>query len=127
MDLLEEKANSVQGEIESVIGLCGVCAEGCPNTIYLEDGILDRVQPIRENPDSIVCPRGTRAREVIYSPDRILYPQFGQGRPDERQFSKPKAPDQLGPGLRIYCYPAPADCPTIRATILSRLHRARQF
>ncbi len=88
MDLLNEGMNAAQDQSDTVVGLCGVCAEGCLNTIYLVDGKIDRMQPIKENPDSIVCPRGTKAREVVYSPDRILYPQLGQGRRGERQFNR---------------------------------------
>jgi len=88
MDLLETETKSQQNETETMIGLCGVCAEGCLNTIYLADGKLERMQPIKAYSDSIICPRGAKAREVIYSPDRILYPQFGEGERGERQFNR---------------------------------------
>jgi len=73
---------------EIVLGLCGVCPEGCVNLIHLVDGKIERLQPIKGDPDSIVCPRGMSAKEVVYSPDRILYPQMRVGERGEGQFKR---------------------------------------
>ena len=83
-----DSMNAEFDQTDVVVGLCGVCAEGCLNTIYLKDGELDRLQPIKAHPDSIVCPRGMAAREIIYSPDRILYPQLGRRTGDGRLFER---------------------------------------
>ena len=88
MGLLPEQEKRTNHQIRTIVGLCGVCAEGCLNEIYLTDGKIERMHPIKENPDSIVCPRGLRAREVVYSPDRIIYPQLKQGEPDESEFAR---------------------------------------
>jgi anaerobic selenocysteine-containing dehydrogenase len=88
VDSMNDEMKDGFDQLEAIVGLCGVCAEGCLNTIYLKNGEVDRLQPIKASPDSIVCPRGMTAREVIYSPDRILYPQFGKGTGDERQFDR---------------------------------------
>lgn len=42
--------------------------------IYLNAGRIERVVPWKEHPQGICCARGTHAAEVIYSPDRLLYP-----------------------------------------------------
>lgn len=88
MDSLDAELKVDLDQTDAVIGLCGVCAEGCLNTIYLKDGKVDRLQPIKAHPDSIVCPRGVTAREVIYSPDRLLFPQLGRRTGDERLFER---------------------------------------
>lgn len=79
--------------LETIQGLCGICPAGCGVTVDLEGGRIRRLAPLKsranhlpisekaESPDSLVgqpqgigCPRGTRAPEIVYSPDRLLYP-----------------------------------------------------
>jgi anaerobic selenocysteine-containing dehydrogenase len=59
----------------SVISLCGVCPAGCAVEVHLTGGRIDRIAPLKNHPHGIVCPRGRHAREIVYSPDRLLYPQ----------------------------------------------------
>lgn len=59
----------------SVVGVCGVCAAGCGVNVHFADGRIDRLTPLKNHPLGIVCPRGMRAGEIVYSPDRLLYPQ----------------------------------------------------
>jgi len=76
---------AVSGERETsqdetvVAGLCGVCAAGCGVEIVLRDGRIERLRPRPGHPRGIVCTRGTRAAEVVYSPDRLLHPQLRVG------------------------------------------------
>jgi anaerobic selenocysteine-containing dehydrogenase len=56
-------------------GMCGICPSGCGVDVHLVDGKIERLTPRREHPLGIVCPRGLRAPEIVYSPDRLLYPQ----------------------------------------------------
>ena len=56
--------------------LCGVCPYGCPvDAAVDEQGRLTRVTP---RPDElgvkVSCPRGRRAVETVYAPQRLLYP-----------------------------------------------------
>ena len=60
---------------KSVVGICGVCAAGCGVNVHFTDGRIDRLTPLKNHPLGIVCPRGMRASEIVYSPDRLLYPQ----------------------------------------------------
>ncbi|MDH3229469.1 MAG: molybdopterin-dependent oxidoreductase [Alphaproteobacteria bacterium] len=60
---------------ENVAGICGVCPGGCGVEVHLVDGRIERLTPLKGHPLGIVCPRGARAREIVYSKDRILYPQ----------------------------------------------------
>jgi len=64
---------------ENVVGICGVCAAGCGVNVHFIDGKIDRLTPLKNHPLGIVCPRGMRASEVVYSPDRLLYPQKRAG------------------------------------------------
>ncbi len=69
----DEPANAT---LDSV---CGVCPAGCGVTAHYSDGRFERVTPLKEHPLGIVCPRGGRAQEVVYSKDRLLYPQRRTG------------------------------------------------
>jgi anaerobic selenocysteine-containing dehydrogenase len=76
-------------EGETVVpGLCGVCAAGCGVEIVLEQGRIRRLRPRRDHPRGIVCTRGTRASEVVYSPDRLLYPRLRVGGRGEGRFER---------------------------------------
>jgi anaerobic selenocysteine-containing dehydrogenase len=57
-----------------ISGLCGICPGGCGVKIQMEDGCINQIAPLRGHPQGICCPRGTRAREIVYSPDRLRYP-----------------------------------------------------
>jgi anaerobic selenocysteine-containing dehydrogenase len=71
-----------------VAGMCGVCAEGCGVEIHLAAGRIARLRPLKDHPRGIVCPRGTRAPEIVYSPDRLLYPQRRIGAKGEGLFER---------------------------------------
>jgi anaerobic selenocysteine-containing dehydrogenase len=73
MTLAKEK--SKHSETEVVTSMCGVCPAGCGVNIYLVDGKIERLVPLKDHPQGSICPRGMAAREIVYSPDRILYPQ----------------------------------------------------
>jgi anaerobic selenocysteine-containing dehydrogenase len=83
---IKQKENHSKEEI--VVGLCGVCPAGCINYIHKQDGKIKRISPIKTHPDSLVCTRGMRAEEVIYSPDRVLYPQMRIGERGEGRFER---------------------------------------
>lgn len=59
----------------SIISLCGVCPAGCAVTVELVDDKVAGITPLPDHPHGIVCPRGRHATEIIYSPDRLHYPQ----------------------------------------------------
>ena len=62
-----------------ITSMCGICPAGCGVHVHLKAGKIDRLTPIKNHPNGIVCPRGMRAPEIVYSPDRILYPQHRIG------------------------------------------------
>jgi anaerobic selenocysteine-containing dehydrogenase len=71
-----------------VTSLCGVCPAGCGVQIYMADGEIQRQVPLRGHPQGSVCPRGMAAHEIVYSPDRILYPQRRIGPRGEGRFER---------------------------------------
>lgn len=71
-----------------VPGICGICPAGCGVNVHLVDGKIDRLTPLKNHPQGIVCPRGTRASEIVYSPDRLLYPLKRVGARGEGKFKR---------------------------------------
>ena len=71
-----------------VTSMCGVCPSGCGVNVHLVDGKIERLTPLKNHPAGIVCPRGLRAKEIVYSPDRILYPQKRVGQRGENWFER---------------------------------------
>jgi anaerobic selenocysteine-containing dehydrogenase len=73
---------------ERITSMCGVCPAGCAVQVYMADGEIQRQVPLRGHPQGSVCPRGIAAREIVYSPDRILYPQRRIGARGEGRFER---------------------------------------
>ena len=72
----------------SITTLCGVCPAGCGVEVHVTDGVITRLTPLHDHPHSAVCPRGMKANEIVYSPDRILYPQRRVGARGEGRFER---------------------------------------
>ena len=72
----------------TVSGVCGVCPTGCVVDVDFEQGRLLRLKPQKGHARGIVCPRGTRAAEIVYSSDRLLYPQRRVGARGEGRFER---------------------------------------
>ncbi|MEJ2747973.1 MAG: molybdopterin-dependent oxidoreductase [Anaerolineae bacterium] len=68
--------------------MCGICPSACGVNVHLVDGKIDRLTPLKNHPSGIVCPRGLRAKEIVYSPDRLLYPQKRVGERGENRFER---------------------------------------
>ena len=73
---------------QEVAGLCGVCPGGCGARIFLEDGRITRVVPLKGHPLGMGCPRMACAAEVVYSPDRLLHPLRRSGPRGAGQFER---------------------------------------
>src|SRR5512139_2578403 len=83
--------------------LCGVCPAGCGVEVHVVDSVITRLAPLHDHPHSAVCPRGMKANEIVYSPDRILYPQRRVGARGEGRFERitwDQAFDMLADTLR---------------------------
>ena len=84
---MERTTTKDSGE-QVVTTICGICSAGCGVDVHLVDGKIDRLSPISGHPQGIVCPRGAHAREIVYSPDRILYPQRRSERGGQDPFER---------------------------------------
>jgi anaerobic selenocysteine-containing dehydrogenase len=71
-----------------VTGMCGICPAGCGVNIHLVDGQIERLTPLKHHPQGVVCPRGMRAKEIVYSKDRLLYPQRRVGARGANKFER---------------------------------------
>lgn len=68
--------------------LCGVCPGGCAVDIEMKDSKIAGVKPAEDSPYSAICLRGRYAPEVVYSPDRVLYPLIRDGEKGEKKFRR---------------------------------------
>jgi anaerobic selenocysteine-containing dehydrogenase len=73
---------------KTISTICGICDAGCGVDVHLVDGKITRLTPLKNHPLGIVCPRGTRAAEIVYSKDRVLYPQRRVGARGEGRFER---------------------------------------
>ncbi len=69
-------------------GICGICPAGCGVNVHFGDGRIERLTPLKGHPLGMVCPRGARAAEIVYSDERILYPQRRVGERGEGRFER---------------------------------------
>jgi len=72
----------------TVDSICGVCPAGCGVTVHLLDERIERLTPLKNHPCGIVCPRGSRAGDIVHSPDRILYPQRRVGERGDGRYER---------------------------------------
>ncbi len=110
----ETTSSTPNGPASQIIsGLCGVCPAGCGVNITLVNGRISQIVPKKDrphtlnqppgddsfqkgdspaglsgHPQGICCPRGVRAAEIVYSPDRLLYPLKRVGRRGDGQFER---------------------------------------
>ncbi len=73
---------------ETITTVCGICDAGCGVDVHLVDGKINRLTPLKDHPLGIVCPRGARAAEIVYSEDRLLYPQRRVGKRGNGRFER---------------------------------------
>ena len=76
--------------------LCGICPAGCwIIATYNQDGRLASVRADEGSPFGIICKLGLHSSEIIYSPNRLLYPLKRQGPKGTFDFER----HHLGSGL----------------------------
>jgi len=71
-----------------VDSICGVCPAGCGVSVHLRDERIERLTPLKNHPCGIVCPRGSRAGEIVHSDERILYPQRRVGERGDGRYER---------------------------------------
>jgi anaerobic selenocysteine-containing dehydrogenase len=55
---------------------CTICYHSCGMRVLVEDGRITKVEGLKEHPlnKGQLCPKGERAIELVYHPDRLKYP-----------------------------------------------------
>ncbi|RME47425.1 MAG: dehydrogenase [Chloroflexi bacterium] len=71
---IKDPSDGVAERQQVITSLCGICDAGCGVNVYLENGMIHHIEPLPDHPRGSCCPRGMRAREIVYSKDRLLYP-----------------------------------------------------
>jgi anaerobic selenocysteine-containing dehydrogenase/ferredoxin-NADP reductase len=62
--------------IEEKVGFCALCKSRCGATYRIDDGRLISAGPAPSHPTGkSLCVKGKAAPEILYSPDRLMYPQ----------------------------------------------------
>jgi anaerobic selenocysteine-containing dehydrogenase len=51
-----------------------MCTSRCGVLATVKDGVLTQVNADPDHPNGCICVKGTAAPEIVYSPDRLLYP-----------------------------------------------------
>ncbi|MGA2762423.1 MAG: molybdopterin-dependent oxidoreductase [Spirochaetia bacterium] len=69
-------------------GNCGICPSGCSVKITLQGDRVTRVVPDPSRPHGMCCRRVSRGPEILYSPDRLLYPLARDGERGENKFRR---------------------------------------
>jgi anaerobic selenocysteine-containing dehydrogenase len=88
MDTASPTPHPHRPEQRVVPGLCGICPGGCGVKIYINNGRISRIAPLKGHPQGICCPRGTHAPEIVHSPDRLLHPLKRVGPRGEGRFER---------------------------------------
>ena len=55
---------------------CTICYHSCGMNVLVEEGRITKVQGLKDHPlnKGKLCPKGARAVELVYHPDRLKYP-----------------------------------------------------
>ena len=71
---------SPSSEKRSKQGICGICSAGCwAEVTYDQNGKIASVKSDESSPHGMLCRSGQAAREIIYSPHRLLHPMRRKG------------------------------------------------
>lgn len=69
-----------------VSGICGICAAGCGVHMTLQNDKLTSLVPWKGHPRGVICPRGVKGPEIVYSQDRLMEPMKRVGQRGEGAF-----------------------------------------
>lgn len=66
--------NIEHGKGKVVKTVCNMCYLRCGLDVYVDDGRITRIAPMKEHPFNTLCPRAEAIIEWVYSPERITSP-----------------------------------------------------
>ena len=69
-----------------VSGICGICTAGCGVHMTVQNDKITRLVPWKEHPRGVICPRGVKGPEIVYSKDRLMEPLKRVGKRGEGKF-----------------------------------------
>ncbi|MDY6065647.1 MAG: molybdopterin-dependent oxidoreductase [Finegoldia sp.] len=72
--------------VRTVEGICGICPGNCAVEIDLLDGKIDKIRPSQKHTPSSICLRGSKAKYIVYSKDRLTKPLIRTGPKGTAQF-----------------------------------------
>ena len=55
---------------------CTICYHSCGMNVFVEGGRITKVEGLKDHPlnRGQLCPKGEKAIELVYHPDRLKYP-----------------------------------------------------
>jgi len=73
---IREVACMGDGKAKWVATDCTICYHSCGMNVLVEDGKIKKVEGLKDHPlnKGGLCPKGERAIEMVYHPDRLKYP-----------------------------------------------------
>jgi anaerobic selenocysteine-containing dehydrogenase len=97
---------TAQRNVERFHGYCGLCISRCGSVAVVEDGRFVALEPDPSHPTGqALCAKGRAAPELVYHPDRLLYPlqrtrPKGDPDPGWQQVTWDEALDTVASNLR---------------------------
>ena len=69
-------AESASGSRKTYVTTCRACIQACPCRVYVENGVLTKIEGHPYAPTSLgsMCMKGLNEINNVYSPRRVLYP-----------------------------------------------------
>ena len=69
---------------------CYICNQGCDAAVHVKDGVVVRVEgdPSSEVTQGTLCAKGLASREILYHPERLLYPMKRSGARGEGKWDR---------------------------------------
>jgi len=69
--------------------ICGICSAGCWVVVtFDQEGRISKVEPDKTSPLGMLCRVGERSHDIVYSENRLLYPQKRTGPKDTFEFER---------------------------------------
>lgn len=78
--------SEISNKMEIIEGICGICPGNCAVEIHKIDGKIDKVLKSEKNKYGLICLRASKAKEIVYSEDRITTPLIRTGKKGTKDF-----------------------------------------
>ena len=77
--------------VENVVRtVCHECHSGCGVLLHVKDGKIERIEGDKSHPigEGFICPKGQAVKEIVYHPDRLIYPLKRAGSKGEGKWER---------------------------------------